>query len=252
MTYTILEIYTGYTESGLQGRDSQSYSQGGRGDSVRISLYPLFIFLLLFFGTKLSSAQRKSDIGLIGGTAYYLGDVNHTIHFNSLSPAGGFIFRYNFNPRNSIRFNAVYATLKGDPADFDQPFPGSPGLAFKTGLVDVGISTEFNFMPYKAAKLRKERYTPYVSGGISYTILFSGGYSPGINFAGGFKYNITTRMSGGIEWSFHKTFSDELDGVQNIGYENNVFFHNKDWYSIVGIFVTYKIFDWGIDCAAYE
>jgi hypothetical protein len=178
--------------------------------------------------------------------------VNHTIHFNSLSPAGGFIFRYNFNPRNSIRFNAVYVGLKGDPADYNQPYQGSPATAFSTGLVDVGLSTEFNFMPYRATKLRKERYTPYVSGGISYTILLSGGYSPGINFAGGFKYNITTRMSGGIEWSFHKTFSDELDGVQNIGYENNVFFHNKDWYSIVGIFVTYKIFDWGIDCAAYE
>ena len=39
---------------------------------------------------------------------------------------------------------------------------------------------------------------------------------------------------------------------ENIGADNNVFFHNKDWYSIVGIFVTYKIFNWREDCPAYE
>jgi hypothetical protein len=260
MTYTILEIYTGYTESRLPKGDSQSYSLlGGEGHSDRFPVYFLLLLLLLFSNTQVSSAQRKSDIGLIGGTAYYLGDVNHTIHFNSLSPAGGFIFRYNFNPRNSIRFNAVYAGMKGDPADFNQPFPGYPEEKVDfLNLINIGLTTEFNFMPYKATKLRKDRYTPYVSGGIGYPILLGSkkdeiaSPKPELNFAAGFKYNITTRMSGGIEWSFHKTFSDELDGVQNIGHENNVFFHNKDWYSIVGIFVTYKIFDWGIDCPAYE
>jgi hypothetical protein len=40
--------------------------------------------------------------------------------------------------------------------------------------------------------------------------------------------------------------------LPNTGYENNLFFHNKDWYSIVGVFITYKIFDWGLDCPAYE
>jgi len=118
--------------------------------------------------------------------------------------------------------------------------------------MDLGLTTEFNFMPYQTTKLRKERYTPYVSGGIGYAIILGGSYTPALLFSGGFKYNFTMRMSGGFEWSFRKTFSDELDNVRNTGYENNVFFHNKDWYSLVGVFITYKIFDWGLDCPAYE
>ncbi|MFC2112486.1 DUF6089 family protein [Bacteroidota bacterium] len=211
------------------------------------------LILLIIVIPQFASGQRKSDIGLIGGASYYMGDVNHSRHFYSPSPAGGLIYRYNFNPRNSLRFNVIYAMLKGDPADFNEPFPGYPADQVEmSDIVDVGLSTEFNFKTYKATNLRRYRYTPYVSGGIGFTILTNGGYTTALNFAGGFKYNVTTRMSAGFEWSFRKTFSDELDNVQNIGYENNVFFHNKDWYSIVGVFVTYKIFDWGIDCPAYE
>ena len=78
MTYTILDIYTEYIESKPRGRDSLSFSEGGGVDSVRYPLGILISLLLLFSGTQSSSAQRKSDIGLIGGTAYYLGDVNHS------------------------------------------------------------------------------------------------------------------------------------------------------------------------------
>ncbi len=199
-----------------------------------------------------ASGQKKTDPGILGGTSYYLGDLNHSRHFHSLSPSGGFICRYNFNPRNSIRFHGLYARIKGDPGDFGEPYPDSPFDAFTTDLVDLGLNTEFNFMPYEATKVRKDRYTPYVSGGIGYVIVLGGESTPALSFGTGFKYNVSRRMSAGLEWSFRKTFSDRLDDVPNEGYENNLFFHNKDWYSIVGVFVTYKIFDWGLDCAAYE
>ena len=181
-----------------------------------------------------------------------MGDVNHSRHFYSPSPGGGLIIRYNFNQRNSIRFNASYAIVKGNPGDFNQPYPNTPADEFKTDLVDLGLTTEFNFMPYETTRIRKNRYTPYVTGSIGYTIILGGSYSPAFSFGGGFKYNVTRKISTGAEWPFHKTFSDELDGLHNDGVENNLFFHNKDWFSIVGVFITYKIFDWGLDCPAYE
>ena len=233
--------------------DTPLSSRGGEGHRTdRYLPWTLSLILLIFLPLQSVSGQRKSDIGIIGGISYYMGDVNHSRHFYSPSPGGGIILRYNFNARNSIRFSGIYARLKGDPADFNEPFPNSANTAFSTGLVNVGLSTEFNFMPYLATKTRKDRYTPYVSGGLGYTYVLGGSSTPSLSFGGGFKYNLTTRMSAGLEWTFHKTFSDELDNVQNIGFENNVFFHNKDWYSIVGVFVTYKFFDWGLDCAAYE
>jgi len=253
MIFIILDKYTGYIESKHQGKDTPSFSKVGGGLSSCTLCRILLFIVLVFTSVQFAFSQRKSDIGIIGGVSYYLGDINHSRHFYSSSPTGGLIFRYNFNSRNSIRFNASYAKLTGNPADFGEPFPDSPVSSFSTNLMDLGLTTEFNFMPYQSTKLRKERYTPYVSGGIGYTIILGGDYTPALSFGGGFKYNFTMRMSGGFEWSFRKTFSDELDNVQNIGFENNVFFHNKDWYSIVGVFITYKIFDWGMDCPeAYE
>jgi hypothetical protein len=181
-----------------------------------------------------------------------MGEMNHSRHFYSPSASGGLIFRYNFNKRNSIRFHGIYAGLKGDPADFGEPYENSGLEPFSTNLVDVGIATEFNFLPYLTTKTRKERYTPYVTAGLGYSIVLGGTSSPNLSYGAGFKYNITTRLSTGIEWTFHKTFDDEIDNAPNIGSIENPFFHNKDWYSIVGIFITYKIFDWGLDCAAYE
>ena len=208
--------------------------------------------VLTAFPFQATSGQKKSDIGIIGGPSYYLGDINHSRHFYSVSPAGGLIYRYNFNARNSVRFHGIFVMLKGDPADFEQPYPNSTTEAFTTNLVELGITTEFNFMPYETTNIRRDRYTPYVAGGMGYAFVLGGEPTLNLSFAGGFKYNFTRRMSAGVEWSFRKTFSDMIDNVQNIGFENNVFFHNKDWYSIVGVFITYKIFDWGLDCPAYE
>lgn len=212
----------------------------------------LTFIVLLILPIQILRGQKKTDIGIIGGTAYCMGDINHTRHFYSLSPAGGIILRYNFNPRNSIRFNGVYARLKGDPDDTGDPQPDSDASAFSTRLLDLVVATEFNFMEYEATKIRRDRYTPYVSGGLGYSIVLGGESTALLSFGGGFKYNVTRRLSAGAEWTFRKTFSDMLDGLPNVGEENNVFFHNKDWYSIVGVFVTYKIFDWGLDCPAYE
>lgn len=252
MTYFILDMCMGYTESRPRGKGIRSCSGGAGGDSDHRIALILISIILIAIPFQAALGQKMSDIGIIGGASYYLGDINHSRHFYSPSPAGGLIYRYNFNPRNSIRFHGIYARLKGDPAITGDPFPASPYEAFTTDLVDMGLSTEFNFMPYETTKIRKDRFAPYVEGGLSYAIVFGGESTTALSFGGGLKYNITRRLSGGLEWSFRKSFSDLLDGLQNVGTQNNVIFHNKDWYSIVGVFVTYKIFDWGLDCPAYE
>ncbi len=194
---------------------------------------------------------------MIGGASYYMGDINHTRHFYSPSPGGGIIFRYNLNPRQSFRFSGIYTSLKGSDSDFEDAFQQRRNSSFKTSIIDLAISSEFNFMSYETTKLRKDRYTPYISAGIGYASVLTSDVqaesATTLNFGGGFKYNLTRRIGIGAEWTFRKTLNDMLDGVENIGADNNVFFHNKDWYSIVGIFFTYKIFNWREDCPeAYD
>lgn len=234
-----------------------SYLDGKAKHSSKAFFSGFLFILLLVLPSKQISAQRKSDIGLIGGASYYMGDINHTRHFYMPSAAGGIIYRYNLNPRNSFRFSGIYTTLAGSDSDFEDAFQQQRNISFKTSIIDLAINTEFNFRDYQPTKLRRDRYSPYVSAGIGYASVLSttvdAASAATLNFGGGFKYNLSRRWSMGVEWTFRKTLSDELDGTENIGTEEGVFFHNNDWYSIIGFFITYKIFNWREECkAAYE
>lgn len=171
------------------------------------------------------------------------------------SPDFGAIYRHNFNPRNSLRAHAVYGSLRGDDLDFTNDFQRNRALNFKTSFLELAVNTEFNFFPYETNR-RKDRISPYVTAGLGYNFVFSsekrGTTDLVITYGAGLKFNISKRLSAGGEWSFRKTFNDNLDGVVNLGTDDNVFYHNNDWYSIVGIFVTYKFLRYLMECPAYE
>lgn len=257
----------GYTESEHRGQAPPLSSGGGEEHSSKTFFPGILLLLFLILQSTYSAAQRKSDIGLILGMSYYMGDVNPTRHFYAPSPAVGMIYRYNLNPRNSFRFSALYTTLKGNDKDFQDAYQVWRGHSFSTGIIDVGITTEFNFRDYQPTKLRKDRYAPYVCAGLGYASVISSTVSfssaapapsdraksaATIIFGGGFKYNLARKWSIGGEWTFRKTLNDLIDARENIGADNGVFFHNNDWYSIFGVFITYKIFNWREDCPAYD
>jgi hypothetical protein len=230
------------------------YRSSAREHAVSSKLILAGLFLLIFsLFPQLIQAQRKSDIGLSGGTSYYMGDMNFTRHFHMPAASGGALIRYNLNPRNSFRFSAIYGSLRGSDPVLNDDY--STINSFNTSILDLAFTTEFNFRSYKTTKIRKYRYTPYVTGGITYTSVLSSDVpaenTPGLAFGAGFKYNLTVKLGAGFDWSFRKTFNDSFDGINNPG-ENNMFFHNKDWYSLVQVFITYKIFDWKEDCPAYD
>ena len=184
-----------------------------------------------------------------------MGDVNPVRHFYKPSPDFGAIYRHNFNPRNSIRFHAIYGSLRGNDLDFTNDFQQNRAYSFQTSFVELAVNTEFNFFPYQYGK-RKDRYTPYVTGGLGYNFLFEpekkGTTDLVITFGAGFKFNVNRHISAGLEWSFRKTFNDYLDGLPNPPKDDAVFYHNNDWYSMFGIFVTYKFLSYLLECPAYE
>ncbi|MBA7532944.1 hypothetical protein ES705_25179 [subsurface metagenome] len=201
----------------------------------------------------LSNAQRKVDLGVFSGGSYYLGDINQSRQLYAPSIAVGGFYRYNVNPRYSIRGNVYYGGLKGDDRDFNNAFTDS--IRFKISILDVALQFEFNFLPYNT-RGKKWDYSPYVAGGVGFSYINSATsaskYKLIIPFGVGLKVNVDKRLSMGMEWSFRKTFNDDIDGLRNLndpGYRSIL--HNYDWYSFTGIFVTYKIFNYRDDCPAY-
>ena len=199
-------------------------------------------------------AQKKADIGVFAGTSYYLGDINPAKQFYSPSFAVGALFRYNLNPRYSVRGSFYYGGLTGDDADFDNLFQSRRNASFSASVLDATLQFEFNFLPYNTIG-KRFAYSTYVSGGLGVGFIANPlgfTYQLVLPFGVGFKVNVAKRLSTGVEWGFRKTFYDNLDGLENwVDPDYKGLFHNYDWYSIAGIFITYKIFEYKDDCPAY-
>ena len=213
-----------------------------------------FIIIAVFLGTIIGAkAQKKVDLGIFGGGSYYLGDINQSKQFYSLSYALGGLYRFNINPRYTIRCSIFYGNLQADDQDFNNRFQQSRDNSFSGTVLDATLQFEFNFMPYSTFG-RAGEYTVYTTGGIGVAFInISGPSSPlVIPFGVGAKVNLGKKMGIGIEWGFRKMFYDMLDGFENqIDPEYRSFIHNFDWYSIAGISLTYKIYGGSEDCPAY-
>jgi hypothetical protein len=210
-----------------------------------------------FSAGNLLCAQEKANVGIFAGTSYYLGDINPNRQFYRPSLSLGLLYRYNINTRYSIRGNVYYADLNGSDLDFpgilhpDRPF--SPA-SFHTSLIDIALQVEFNFLPYQP-NLRRFDYTPYIATGVAGALIFSSNTSAenllSFPFGIGMKVTLTSRLSAGAEYSFRKTFSDRIDGLENPSGTSSIL-HNNDWYSLLGIFITYKFFNFAGGCPAYD
>ena len=208
------------------------------------------VFSGIIFGTK---AQRKVDLGIFGGGSYYLGDINQSKQFYSLSYAFGGLYRYNINSRYTIRGSVYYGNLQADDQDFNNRFQQSRDYSFSGTVLDATLQFEFNFMPYSTFG-RAGEYTVYTTGGIGVAFINISGPASllVIPFGVGAKVNLGKKMGVGIEWGFRKMFYDNLDVYENpIDPEYRSFIHNFDWYSIVGVSLTYKIYGGSEDCPAY-
>ncbi len=212
---------------------------------------------VLLIGSLSVYSQRAANVGIFAGTAYYMGDINPNRHFYNPSFSMGAFYRYNINTRVAVRANVFYASLSGNDLDFpDLLHPDRPlnPASFSTSLLDVGLQAEFNFLPY-TPNVADHAYTPYISAGIAGALVLSSDRDAtdllSIPFGIGFKLNVTKRITAGAEWSFRKSFNDRIDGIENPSGVHSAI-HNNDWYSFMGIFITYKFFNFAAECPVYN
>jgi hypothetical protein len=221
---------------------------------MRLSLLFCLPFLIL---PSLVSAQRNADFGVFVGTAYYMGDINPSRHLYRPAISYGALYRININTRYAIRANAYIADLSGSDSDFperinpDRPF--NPAH-FQTSILDLGLQLEFNFLPF-TPNMVKWDYTPYIAAGVAGSMIVGSDVNAmnalSFPFGAGVKVNLTSRLTVGAEWSFRKTFNDRIDGIENPSGVNSLL-HNNDWYSFLGVFITFKFFNFATDCPAYN
>ena len=211
------------------------------------------LFLIILFSQLINSigiSQENRDIGVQAGGSYYTGDYNQGVPLYQPSPSLGIIYRYNLNKYYSLRISASYGILKGSYSSLNQYLPGVTG-SFSKHLIETEGLCEINFMSFNTRHLDKDNFSPYVILGIGVAYI-DGEVLPHLPFGVGIKYCPVSRMTIGWEWRLSKTFTDNIDNYKNVYDGSNAIFHNNDWFSFVGLFVTFRLYNNNKTCPVYE
>ncbi|MAO33140.1 MAG: hypothetical protein CMD03_00070 [Flavobacteriales bacterium] len=211
----------------------------------RIELKITLLLITTIIFSLVSKAQEfkpNSEIGILLGTSYYLGDLN-TVHFNQPSATAGLIIRRNIDRRFTYKASLIYLNVKSDERNSGDSISENRGLHFRSPVYELSGQLEFNFLPYQPGN-PLYTFTPFVYTGVS---LFN--FNPqaenkngewvnlqelgtegqgtqdypqrdkysliqfSIPIGGGFKIAVSESFNIILEYGIRKTFTDYLDDV---------------------------------------
>lgn len=207
--------------------------------------YSIVATLLFALGLGAQELEYKMELGVMGGTGFYLGDANTGTFYKNTSPAFSLMGRYNFNPRMSLKFDLGYSKAKGDAQSIDNKFPdnATQQWQFNNSLIDLGCQYEISFWGYGTGGGYKghKRLAPYIQMGLGFTY---GGDALTMNIPIGFgvKYKLKERLNVGVDWTMRLSMSDKLDGICDPYRIQSGFLKNKDSYSWTMVYVSYDLF----------
>ncbi len=222
----------------------------------------LFLMCILIVAPLIIKAQNSSDLGGYIGVSYYMGDVNKSKIFYSPKLAYGGMYRYNLNSRYAFKLSVTQAKLSGSDLDFKNEFQQLRQHEFVSSVTDISITTEFTFFDYDPGNM-SHAISPYVAGGVAIIAAENSDNklsSLGIPISFGLKFNITEKITAGIEWTYRKTFNDYLDKMDDATrYNTPMSLHkqkydknNNDWYSFCGFYLLYRLYQPNYRCPAYS
>ena len=213
--------------------------------------------------SHLSYGQKSSEIGVLGGGGFYLGELNHNIfQKESTKPMFGILARHNPNPRISYKASIIIGKITGDDANSSDVLDIARNIHFESILYEGSLQIEFNYFTFELGN-PKHPFTNYLFAGISAfkfkPVADLGGgevelrdletefekkrYSliqPSIPFGGGIKLNFGEKITASAEWGLRLTFTDYLDDVSTIYPESLIQRGNansNDWYSFFGVMI---------------
>lgn len=105
------------------------------------------LLLLLIFPVMLQAQEEyMMELGVGGGGSFYMGDANTTRFFRNTESAFGVLWRYNFNPRYSLKVDATRAKVSGDTKTSGNAFPLGQEVSFGKDIYNVEGSLNLTSM----------------------------------------------------------------------------------------------------------
>ena len=199
--------------------------------------------LILMIAPAFLFAQIEAGVML--GISNYAGDLAPKNVWGSLGETqaayGGFV-RYNFTNHIAAKLGVNYGTISADDANAALESQKERNLSFKSGILEVGLTAEYNILGYQPYNLERV-FSPYIFAGVAFyrhnpKAFYEGEwielqplgtegqgldqypdrdfYKRGqfsIPFGGGVKYAINDKWNLGLEGGVRYTFTDYLDDV---------------------------------------
>lgn len=220
-------------------------------------LLSLIVMLSSCMGAAAQDDGYLMEVGLGGGSAFYMGDANSRM-FNNSNGALSLVARYNVNPRFALKANLATAGISGSTEYSYGALPGGR-LNFSRTLYELGMQMEWGFCGYGLTGWSgQHRLAPYGLMGIGMTYApkpVSNDLAVTFPLGLGVRYKLSERVNIGLEWSMRFSTSDRLDVTRNTdpSFENPFMIKgkgikNKDSYSFTMLYVTFDILERPCNC----
>ncbi|WP_316800126.1 DUF6089 family protein [Pedobacter frigidisoli] len=179
----------------------------------------LLIILCFTLGGEISRAQEGTwELGLMGGGAGYMGDLNQNNPLQISGFSAGAYAKRNFNQYLGVRLNYNYGQIQARDAKSDNEQFRERNLAFKTSLSELSALIDFNFFNFNLGGGTRQ-FTPYLFTGAGFVI-----FKPTVKFDGD-KYRLDRLATEGQENGYGNV-------VLTIPYGLGLRYNYKDTWSV--------------------
>jgi hypothetical protein len=214
--------------------------------SMKFILNILFILTTSTILAQYPTTRSRSELGVLLGGSYYIGDLNQFKHFYGTQPAAGLLYRYTYHTRLALRANFMYGKVMASDADARLAQHVNRNLSFESNIFELAGGVEFNYMPFFLGS-EKYRGTAYLLAQIGVfrmnpktelngdlielQPLGTEGQGSDLNnrknysltqlsipLGVGMKFALGKKVAIGLEYGFRKTFTDYLDDVGSNSY----------------------------------
>ncbi len=213
------------------------------------------ILLITFICITITSKAQINEVGIFVGGSNYIGDIGSEYYVNPNNIMGGFLYKWNMNPRIALRGTFTYAQISSEDSKATNKARYFRGIGFNNSIKELALGLEFNYFEYNLDDFRKS-HTPYLLFEIvafnykiatSETPIGSKQYQYGsktsfaIPFGIGYKTKIFGDFAVALELRARYTFEDDLDynnsEIESLNFGNP---NNNDWYILSGISIVYS------------
>lgn len=239
-------------------------------------------FLICFFQSNFVLAQDKMELGIVLGSASYMGDLNPDNPFYQPNFGGGVVGRYIFNDRLAFKGTALGTSLRGSYSGGKVFFPSTnDGVTYQPDLnsqysfhrplvLDFSGQVEINFQSFDHPYINTTTFTPYIAIGLGTTVYkrFSEESTKQVGkpvfvlslpVSVGIKFKLNKHVRLGLDWTFRKVFANDLDQTSAnsiitpsdpYGFHEKSSLLNQDWISFLGASMTFNMWPRRIGCNA--